>query len=551
MNMILHNVTKFQLENGDTIEEPLILDGGTYRKFDRVLANPPFSQNYSRASLKYENRFKEFCPETGKKADLMFVQHMIASLKRDGKMATIMPHGVLFRGGKEKLIREIFLEDDVIEAIIGLPPNLFYGTGIPACALVINKNKPDELRNKIFFVNADAEYAEEKNQNKLRPEDIEKIDHVFTEKLEIPKYSRLVDKAEIVGEHDHNLNIRRYVNNTPEPEPEDVQAHLIGGIPTAEVGSKQKEFKKFGIDPALIFEPDREGYYRFKPEIKDKPAIRNLIDASPSLKETYDKMDAALNGWWEVAKHDFAKLEGNNILPEVRSKLLQTLKDKLVPIGVLDEFQTAGVFVNWWQTIRYDLKTINAMGLSQVLIPDQYLIAAFFQDIAGEIDGLEGRLSEAESQIDEAVEVVEYEADEDETASAASLKKYLKSLIDDLKDNKTPSATKERQLYEEQRKAIIDAENLKKEIAASVRKKRFELELRLGLKRQGADAEKRESTLLLKQIDRQLAGLDPNDKDDKKRISALSRDQKALQDRLYQADALMTEIGGQLSRAFF
>jgi type I restriction enzyme M protein len=104
MNMILHNVTKFQLENGDTIEEPLILDGGTYRKFDRVLANPPFSQNYSRANLKFENRFKEFCPETGKKADLMFVQHMIASLKRGGMMATIMPHGVLFRGGKEKLI---------------------------------------------------------------------------------------------------------------------------------------------------------------------------------------------------------------------------------------------------------------------------------------------------------------------------------------------------------------------------------------------------------------------------------------------------------------
>ena len=235
MNMILHNITRFTIENGDTLEDPQILDNGQIRKFDRVLANPPFSQNYSRANLKFASRFREWCPETGKKADLMFVQHMLASLKPDGHMATIMPHGVLFRGGKEKLIREIFINDDVIEAIISLPPGLFYGTGIPACVIVMNKNKPDALRGKVLFINADREYAEGKNQNKLRPEDIEKIDFVFTHKRELPKYSRLVDKTEIVDKHDYNLNIRRYVDNTPDPEPEDVQAHLIGGVPEAEV----------------------------------------------------------------------------------------------------------------------------------------------------------------------------------------------------------------------------------------------------------------------------------------------------------------------------
>ncbi len=196
MNMILHNITRFTIENGDTLEDPLILENGQIRKFDRVLANPPFSQDYSKSNLKFTNRFREFCPEKGKKADLMFVQHMIASLKLDGHMATIMPHGVLFRGGKEKLIREILIEDDLIEAIISLPPGLFYGTGIPACVLVVNKNKPDELRDKILFINADREYAEGKNQNKLRPEDIEKIDYVFTHKREYPKYSRLVDKSD-------------------------------------------------------------------------------------------------------------------------------------------------------------------------------------------------------------------------------------------------------------------------------------------------------------------------------------------------------------------
>jgi type I restriction enzyme M protein len=128
MNMILHNITRFTIENADTLEEPQILelDHGQIRKFDRVLANPPFSQNYSRAAVKFPSRFREWCPETGKKADLMFVQHMLASLNADGHMATIMPHGVLFRGGKEKLIRELFIKDDVIEAIISLPPGLFY-----------------------------------------------------------------------------------------------------------------------------------------------------------------------------------------------------------------------------------------------------------------------------------------------------------------------------------------------------------------------------------------------------------------------------------------
>ena len=253
MNMILHNITRFTIENGDTLEDPLILENGQVRKFDRVLANPPFSQNYSRATLKFPSRFREWCPETGKKADLMFVQHMLASLKPNGHMATIMPHGVLFRGGKEKLIREIFIKDDVIEAIISLPPGLFYGTGIPACVLVLNKSKPEALKDKVLFINADREYAEGKAQNRLRPEDIEKIDFVFTHKREIPKYSRLVDKAEIVETHDYNLNIRRYVDNTPDPEPEDVQAHLIGGIPEAEVRARAADFARFGIEPDTLF----------------------------------------------------------------------------------------------------------------------------------------------------------------------------------------------------------------------------------------------------------------------------------------------------------
>src|SRR6516162_2562599 len=308
MNMILHNITRFTIENADTLEDPQILDRGQIRKFDRVLANPPFSQNYTRTNMKFPSRFREWCPETGKKADLMFVQHMLASLKTDGHMATIMPHGVLFRGGKEKLIRELFINDDALEAIISLPPGLFYGTGIPACVLVMNKNKPDTLRGKVLFINADREYAEGKNQNKLRPEDIEKIDFVFSHKLELPKYSRLVDKKEIVEKHDYNLNIRRFVDNTPDPEPEDVQAHLIGGVPEAEVAALHAEFGKFGASEDALFQPERPGYLAFHPSISARPAIKTTLEGDGGLQKRLAAHHAALEAWWHLVRDDFALL---------------------------------------------------------------------------------------------------------------------------------------------------------------------------------------------------------------------------------------------------
>lgn len=435
MNMILHNITRFTIENADTLEDPQILDEGSIRKFDRVLANPPFSQNYSRANLKFPQRFREWCPETGKKADLMFVQHMLASLKSDGHMATIMPHGVLFRGGKERLIRELFIKDDVIEAIISLPPGLFYGTGIPACVLVMNKNKPDALRGKVLFINADREYAEGKNQNKLRPEDIEKIDFVFTHKLDLERYSRLVDSKEIVENHDYNLNIRRYVDNTPHPEPEDVQAHLFGGVPEAEVAGLSAEFAKFGVTAATLFQPERLGYLAFHPSIAARRAIKIALEADAGLQKTLAAHNAALEAWWTLVRDDFAMLRDGKKLPDVRQELLAAIKKQLIPLGVLDEFKTAGVFVNWWQNIRYDLKTIVSTGWHHTLIPDDYLIAAFFKAEAEAIEAVEARSGEAQSELAEAVEtaqeVVPYEPDEDETVTAAVIKKALKELIDD------------------------------------------------------------------------------------------------------------------------
>lgn len=551
MNMILHNISRFTIENGDTLEDPQILENGQIRKFDRVLANPPFSQNYSRASLKFSNRFWEFCPETGKKADLMFVQHMIASLKPDGHMATIMPHGVLFRGGKEKLIREKLIENDVIEAIISLPSGLFYGTGIPACVLVVNKNKPDQLQDKILFVNADSEFAEGKAQNKLRPEDIEKIDFVFTHKKEYPKYSRLVSKQEIVEQHDYNLNIRRYVDNTPEPEPEDVTAHLIGGIPQSEVAAQGVDFARFKVESKTLFEPLREGYFAFVKTIAAKSAIKATLEADANLQNTINQHYEALESWWQVARDDFALLGEGKKMPEVRRELLTGLKDKLIGLGVLDEFQAAGVFVNWWQQIRYDLKTIVNTGWHHTLIPDEYLIGAFFQDEVSAIEDLEGQISGAQGELSEAIEtaqeVASYESEEDETVTATSIKKVLKDLMDDLKNVSGISAARELAKYQAEYDAIAKLEKQIKDLKAKVKEKQTELDIKLRLKRFGGEEFRAETEGLIQQVMAEIAGLNPSDKNDKRKITGLTKDKEALEKRLTRIDGLLVAIGGQLT----
>ena len=552
MNMILHNVTRFTIENGDTLEDPLILDQGQIRKFDRVLANPPFSQNYSRAAMKFPSRFQEWCPETGKKADLMFVQHMLASLKADGHMATIMPHGVLGRGGKEKLIREILIRDDVIEAIINLPPGLFYGTGIPACVLVLNRNKPDQLRGKVLFINADREYGESKNQIKLRPEDIEKIDFVFTRKLDLPRYSRLVDVSEISETHDYNLNVRRYVDNTPDPEPEDVQAHLIGGVPETEVAARSSDFAKFGIDRSTLFQSERAGYLAFLPSIATKSAIKATLEANTSLQRTITIHHAALEAWWMVARDDFALLRDGMKLPEVRHELITALKGKLVPLCVLDEFKGAGVFVNWWQQIRYDLKTIISTGWHHTLIPDEYLTAEFFKTEADAIKAVEARLAEAQGELEETIESAQeaasYEPEEEETVTAAVIKKALKELIEDLEGSKGESAQKERKILQNQYNDLTAIEKRIRECKAELKTLTDELAQKVKLKRVGVDEFMAETKELLAQVESGLAVLEHR-KEDKKKRTVLQKDKVALLSRIEKANLLLDNIGGPLTEA--
>lgn len=537
MNIILHNINKYNIEYGDTLDEPLNQKDGKLIQFDRVIANPPFSQNYNKATMQYQSRFSfGFAPETGKKGDLMFVQHMLASCKRTGKVVVVMPHGVLFRGGKEKEIRENMLNADILEGLISLPPQLFYGTGIPACIMVFNKSKPDELKNKVFIINADKDYAEGKKQNTLRPEDVEKIDYVFTNKIEEASYSKLVD-LETIASNDYTLNIRRYVDNTPPPEPEDVKAHLIGGVPISEIEKIQLELApKFDFDGYQLFKDKNEKYKDFA--VTEKAAIKQTVEDDENVTETLTELGIHLADWWQEAKEDFSslapslestnqdsqlevisesmthylKLSGDKF-PRVRKELLSSMKDKFVPVGVLDKFQVAGVFVNWWDSIKYDLKTIMQNGWDPGLIPDEYLIEEFFKSEKAEIEELEIQQADFESQLDKAVEealsLVEYEADEEEgevKQTPALAKSELKSRIDYFLTEKNKPA--EAKPYQDQDDKIKDLEKSIKDLKALLKEKQSVLELKIELKRYGSEDVKAESEKLLQANDKEIENLD-------------------------------------------
>ncbi|RAL26745.1 type I restriction-modification system subunit M [Thermoflavimicrobium daqui] len=225
MNMLFHNAKGAEILKGDTIRNPRHTEGGALKTFDKILANPPFSLKnwgYEEAQNDPYSRFTYGAPPKSY-GDLAFVSHMVASLNHKGKMGTVVPHGVLFRGGAEKKIRSGFLKDDFVEAVIGLPANVFYGTSIPAALLILNKNKPAERKGKVLFIDASQGFVKDGNKNKLRDEDIEKIVNAFDTFEDVEKYAAVVDLA-MIHQNEDNLNISRYVDTTEEEEEVDIAA---------------------------------------------------------------------------------------------------------------------------------------------------------------------------------------------------------------------------------------------------------------------------------------------------------------------------------------
>ncbi|MQA87242.1 MAG: N-6 DNA methylase [Streptosporangiales bacterium] len=367
LNLLLHSITEGSLLRGDSLTNPLhVVADGRRMLFDRVLTNPPFSMNYVRQDVRYPERMRYgWTPEQGNKADLMNVQHALAMMRPDGIGAVVTPQGVLFRGGVEAEIRRGILEDGRLEGVIGIGPNVFYGTAIPACILVLRgtNGSPAERRDRVLFINAEREIVTGRTQNRLEPQHIEKILDVFRNWSEIPGFSRVVSLDEI-AENDFNLNVRRYVHTSPPAGPLlDVRAALFGGVPKREVDAQESKFHVFGIDPADLFQPKNPDYLDFPAEGYEATAERIQHLTTGREQQFIDRCQR----WWERAARRIAEHAGTRLLLRLRSRLMTSFCEELLPPGILDRYQLIGIFAAWWSDRQDDLRSLDHRGFPGVI----------------------------------------------------------------------------------------------------------------------------------------------------------------------------------------
>ncbi|KYG99255.1 class I SAM-dependent DNA methyltransferase [Bradyrhizobium sp. DOA1] len=433
MNMILHDIQSADIRQENTLAKPQHrADDGELTRFDRVLANPPFSQNYSANDMEFKGRFTKWMPEKGKKADLMFVQHMLAVLKSNGRMATVMPHGVLFRGSEEKDAREHFIKQGWLDAVIGLPPSLFYGTGIPACILVMNKERA-ETRKDVLFINADREYREGKAQNFLRPEDMAKIVDVYRRRRDVPGYARVVPIAEIEAE-EFNCNIRRYVDNAPPPEPQDVRAHIHGGVPVAEVDALERFWLDYGglREACFSLRPDDSGYCDFASTIATRRNIAELVKAHPGVLAAHQDFMNRLAAWWGTVEPMMQMLASGNGQADnvyaLRRGLMESIAESFADETLLTPFQIRGAMARYIDSLKTDLKSVAASGWGAELIPDDEILESEFPELIEELTAKQARISEVQALF-AAADDEGYEDEEDSGVLASTEVRRLKDLL--------------------------------------------------------------------------------------------------------------------------
>ena len=514
MNMLFHGVYDSNIVNGDTLMNPLHIDNGELKTFDIVIANPPFSQNYTKDGMKFKERFNFWMPVKGK-ADFMFVQHMVSSLNNAGRMAVVMPHGVLFRGGDERKFREHLINRGYLEAVIAMPSALFYGTTIGAAVLIVNK-KDAHLRENVLFINADREYKEEKNQNKLRPEDIEKIAFTYRNKQVIPKYSELVSKADLAAE-EYNLNIRRFVDNAPPAEPHDVHAHLQGGVPESEVNALQSVFTSYQGLQEKLFVKLKDGYLKFTDVISQKEELKKLFDESAEIKNAHAQYTEAINQWWQLQLPVIEKLNDSSINAfDLYHQFSKTLTEKLNALTILDEFKSRGSFASYWNSIYTDIKSVDASGWNAELIPDDEILESQFPEVLKELRSNEARKEELEAMFAEVNELEEGVWTEED---------YEVWQKDELKEHKEGIKA----LKGERKEADREFKNIKKRITANEKALKQNLALSAEIETLKTEAEK---------YTNELTRLDALISADEERIAKHT----ALEEELKQCKKIIKEI---------
>jgi type I restriction enzyme M protein len=366
MNFILHNKGTSEIVSGNTLSDPQYTDDfGELRKFDFIVMNPPFSdKDWSDGIKPNEDKFRRFDgygipPE--KNGDYAWFLHVLKALNSTGKAGIILPHGILFRGNAEETIRKEILKRKYIKGIVSLPANLFYGTGIPACIIVIDKEKAEE-REGIFFIDASQGFKKDGSKNRLREQDIEKIIQTFNNRIEIEGYSRFVGNEEI-KRNEGNLNVPRYIQKVDKSLPQNIASHLKGGIPKHDIDSL---VKLWSVSPELkdkIFKIVDADHNVYELALHPEAVEQSIYEDANIIKESEHEKHAIFGGWKNEVRSDLLSIDRNTnpkaLIREIAHKLLTAYEGAVI----LDNFNVYDCLLNYWnEKLQDDVYVVKALG---------------------------------------------------------------------------------------------------------------------------------------------------------------------------------------------
>lgn len=445
MNLVLHNKASGEIHSDNTFSDPWYKDDNDetkLRKFDYIVANPPFSMKNWMDGLKPYGRFDDFDempPE--KNGDYAWLLHIIKSMKNQtGKAAVILPHGVLFRGNAEETIRKNIINRHLIKGIIGLPANLFYGTGIPACIIVLDKENT-ENRTGVFMIDASHGFIKDGDKNRLREQDIYKIVTTFNSMTEVSGFSRFVPFDEIINKNSYNLNIPRYIDSTEKEDLQSIEAHLYGGIPQDDIDNIPHFWNVFPNLKNQIFGEYSKGFYKL---LIQKEDVHKTISENIEFLEYNKKVNNTYNEWKKIANPVLTNLNSTDSNKEIILNLSEEILEKFSKLELLDKYDVYQVLLAYWNEtmnddvlliiqdeLGYNLAKITddikeepkeskkakkdsakekkpkepkIIGWEGRLIPKQIVLDSFFELEQKEIEKAEEKLSQTESEFEEFIE---------------------------------------------------------------------------------------------------------------------------------------------------
>jgi len=355
MNLVLHNRATAEIKGGySTFSDPQFFnqkDEGALRQFDFAVVNPPFSDKNWTHGLKEYGRFDGYNDSPPQKnGDFAWLLHILKSLKRNGKAAVILPHGVLFRGNAEAAIRCAIIDNGFIKGIIGLPPNLFYGTGIPACIVVIDKENSSE-REGIFMIDASREFIKDGNKNRLRERDIYKIITVFNEQIKIDGYSRFVNNDEIKNKNAYNLNIPRYIDGGSSEDLQNIGAHLKSGIPDTDIESLSLYWNTFPKLRQKLFKPLRNGFASL---VVNKDEVRDTIYGDKEFTAYADKVENAFENWKNRIDKKLRGIKNSTKPKHLIAEIAGEIIEEFEAVTLLDKHDAFEVLLSYWNSVMAD-----------------------------------------------------------------------------------------------------------------------------------------------------------------------------------------------------